>query len=254
MLLVKNENDAQNSIESDRNLKHDPLKHIAIIMDGNGRWAKAHRLPKFAGHKKGADAVRAIVETCADLEIKYLTLYAFSSENWNRPIEEVNDLMGLLKIYLTKEIDELHKKNIRISFIGSRDRLSKNILKLIDGAEKKTAENKKLHLILALNYGAQEEIVRAAKHLAQKVKNGSLDVDNIDEKTFSKHLYTKDIPEPDLIIRTSGEQRLSNFMLWQAAYSEFVFLDVLWPDFTKQSLCNAIDEYYKRDRRYGARP
>lgn len=249
MLLAKEENNNDN----ERDLTHDQLTHIAIIMDGNGRWAKSRRLPKIAGHKKGADAVRGIVETCADINIKYLTLYAFSSENWNRPVKEVNDLMGLLKIYLTKEIEDLHRKNIRISFIGSRDRLSKNILKLIDDAEKKTVDNNKLHLILALNYGGQEEIVKAAKRLAQKVKEGLLDVDNIDENTFSDHLYTKNIPEPDLIIRTSGEQRLSNFMLWQAAYSEFVFLDVFWPDFTKQSLCNAMDEYYKRDRRYGAR-
>lgn len=249
MLLVKEKNNEEN----EHDLRHGQLVHIAIIMDGNGRWAKSRRLPKFSGHKKGADAVREIVETCAEMDIKYLTLYAFSSENWNRPIEEVNDLMGLLKIYLTKEINNLHKKNIRISFIGSRDRLSENILKLIDDAEKKTIKNDKLHLILALNYGGQEEIVKAAKQLAQKVKDGSLDVENIDENMFSDHLYTKNIPEPDLIIRTSGEQRLSNFMLWQAAYSEFVFQDILWPDFTRQSLCNAIDEYYKRDRRFGAR-
>ncbi|MBT5187630.1 MAG: di-trans,poly-cis-decaprenylcistransferase, partial [Kordiimonadaceae bacterium] len=181
-------------------------------------------------------------------------LYAFSSENWNRPIEEVNDLMGLLQIYLTKEINELHEKNIRISFIGSRDRLSDNIIKLIDDAEEKTRDNKKLHLILALNYGGQEEIVNAARNLALKVKDGSIDVEDIDESVFSKYLYTGEIPEPDLIIRTSGEQRLSNFMLWQAAYAEFVFQDTLWPDFTKVELCDAIDEYYKRDRRYGARP
>lgn len=250
MLLVKENNKAENkNVEAQK-----APRHIAIIMDGNGRWAKSRHLPKFAGHKKGADAVRGVVETCAELDVKYLTLYAFSSENWNRPVEEVNDLMGLLKIYLTKEINELHTKDIRISFIGSRDRLSKNILKLIDDAEEKTLDNKKLHLILALNYGGQEEIVNAARNIAKKVKNGSIDIEDIDENVFSKHLYTGDVPEPDLIIRTSGEQRLSNFMLWQAAYAEFVFLDILWPDFTKTELCNAIDEYYKRDRRYGARP
>lgn len=230
-----------------------PLQHVAIIMDGNGRWAKARSLPKFAGHKKGADAVRGIVEACCDLDIKYLTLYAFSSENWNRPIEEINDLMGLLKLYLKKEIAELHEKNIRIRFIGSRDRLGKNILKLIEDAEVKTKDNDKLTLTLALSYGAQEEIVNATKMIAEKVKAGTLDPEDIDATEFSANLYTADFPEPDMIIRTSGEQRLSNFMLWQAAYAEFVFQDVYWPDYTKETLCDAIDEYYKRDRRYGAR-
>ncbi len=248
MLLVDNK--IENNAEQSKN----PLRHIAIIMDGNGRWAKSRRLPKFAGHKKGADAVRGVVETCANMDVKYLTLYAFSSENWKRPVEEVNDLMGLLKIYLTKEIEELHQKNIKISFIGSRERLSKNIIRLLEDAEEKTRKNKKLELILALNYGGQEEIVHAARCLAKKVEMGELDIENIDEKQFSRSLYTGDIPEPDLIIRTSGEQRLSNFMLWQAAYAEFVFQDVLWPDYTEQSLCSAIDEYHKRDRRYGARP
>lgn len=250
MLLVKEDN----KLQSDEDQAHSRLNHIAIIMDGNGRWAKSRRLPKFAGHKKGADAVRSIVETCADMDIGYLTLYAFSSENWNRPIEEVNDLMGLLKLYLTKEIEELHRKNVRINFIGSRERLSENIINLIEEAEEKTRNNDKLCLTLALNYGGQEEIVSATKILAQRVKEGSLDIDNINKNSISENLYTSDMPEPDLIIRTSGEQRLSNFMLWQAAYAEFVFQDVLWPDFTKESLCNAIDEYYKRDRRYGARP
>lgn len=250
MLLVREDN----KVEAENDKARNRLKHIAIIMDGNGRWAKSRRLPKFAGHKKGADAVRGIVEKCADLDVDFLTLYAFSSENWNRPIEEVNDLMGLLKIYLTKEIAELHKQNIRISFIGSRERLSKNIIALIDDAEAKTKNNSKLRLTLALNYGGQEEIVNAAKNIAEKVKEGDLDVNEVDEKTFAENLYTNDMPEPDLIIRTSGEQRLSNFMLWQAAYAEFVFQDILWPDFTKESLCDAIDEYYRRDRRYGARP
>lgn len=250
MLLAKEDN----KLESNEDQALSRLNHIAIIMDGNGRWAKSRRLPKFAGHKKGADAVRSIVKTCADMDIEYLTLYAFSSENWNRPIQEVNDLMGLLKLYLTKEIEELHRKNVRINFIGSRERLSENIINLIEEAEEKTRNNDKLCLTLALNYGGQEEIVNATKNLARKVKEGSLDIDNIDENSISENLYTSDMPEPDLIIRTSGEQRLSNFMLWQAAYAEFVFQDVLWPDYTKVELCNAIDEYYKRDRRYGARP
>jgi undecaprenyl diphosphate synthase len=250
MQLVKTGTRVDNCLNTQANM----LTHIAIIMDGNGRWAKAHHLPKFAGHKKGADAVRGVVETCADMDVKFLTLYAFSSENWNRPIEEVNDLMGLLKIYLTKEIKELHEKNIRISFIGSRDRLSKNIINLINEAEKKTQNNKKLHLILALNYGGQEEILNAVRKIAEQVKEGSLNPESISSEIFADHLYTKTIPEPDLIIRTSGEKRLSNFMLWQAAYSEFVFQDILWPDFTKDTLMEAVEEYYKRDRRYGARP
>ena len=162
--------------------------------------------------------------------------------------------MGLLKIYLTKELDELHRKNIRISFIGSRNRLSDNIISLIDMAEEKTKNNDKLRLTLALNYGGQEEIVNAARIVAEQVQQGKIEVDNIDEELFASHLYAGEVPEPDLIIRTSGEQRLSNFMLWQAAYAEFVFQDVLWPDFSREQLCNAIDEYHKRDRRYGARP
>ncbi|MDG1707250.1 MAG: isoprenyl transferase [Emcibacteraceae bacterium] len=250
MLLVKEENSQQNNAE-------DPgadLKHVAIIMDGNGRWAKARRLPKFAGHKKGADAVRGIVEACCDMDIKYLTLYAFSSENWNRPIEEVKDLMGLFKLYLKKEINNLHKKNIRISFIGSRERLSDNIISLIEESEEKTKNNDKLRLTLALNYSSQEEIVTATKEIAEKVKSGTLEVGDIDGDLFSENLYTGDMPSPDLIIRTSGEQRLSNFMLWQAAYAELVFQEVLWPDYTREHLCNAIGEYCKRDRRYGARP
>jgi undecaprenyl diphosphate synthase len=250
MQLVKTGTRVDNCL----NAEPKKLTHIAIIMDGNGRWAKAHHLPKFAGHKKGVDAVRGVVETCANMDIEYLTLYAFSSENWNRPVDEVNDLMGLLKIYLTKEIKELHKKNIRISFIGSRDRLRKNIIDLINDAEKKTENNRKLHLILALNYGGQEEIVNAVRKIAEQVKGGALNPKSISTKMFADHLYTKSIPEPDLIIRTSGEKRLSNFMLWQAAYSEFVFQDILWPDFTKDTLMEAVEEYYRRDRRYGARP
>ena len=250
MLLVKEDNKVHTDVDQER----DQIKHIAIIMDGNGRWAKSKHLPKFAGHKKGADAVRGVVETCADMDVEYLTLYAFSSENWNRPPDEVNDLMGLLKIYLTKEIDELHEKNIRISFIGSRERLSANIINLLESAENKTKNNTKLRLTLALNYGGREEIVNAARNIAAKAKEGTLDPNDVTEDVFADNLYTSDMPVPDLIIRTSGEKRLSNFMLWQAAYAEFVFQDILWPDFTEESLASAIEEYHRRDRRYGARP
>ena len=230
------------------------LKHIAIIMDGNGRWAKLRHLPKIAGHKKGVDVIRNTVRQCVDLDIKYLTLYAFSSENWNRPIDEVNSLMNLLKTYLTKEIAELHREGIKISFIGSRERLSKNIIELIKNAEEITNNNKRLQLIIAINYGGKEEIVCAVKKIVKKVQIDMLNIESIDDKFFSDYLYTSAFPEPDLIIRTGGEKRLSNFMLWQSAYSELVFQDILWPEFTKESLLSALGEYNKRDRRYGARP
>ncbi len=228
--------------------------HVAIIMDGNGRWAKKRVLPKVAGHKRGADAVRRCVEDSMDLGIKYLTLYAFSSENWNRPEDEVNDLMSLLQRYLTKEVDELHEKNIRLNFIGDRSKLSANILKLLQKAEIKTRDNSRLCLTLALSYGGRAEIIDAARALGEKIKTGEINPEDITEEAFSSHLHTGDIPDPDLIIRTSGEQRISNFLLWQIAYAEFVFLDVLWPDFNREMLERAISEYCGRDRRYGARP
>ncbi|WP_321391487.1 isoprenyl transferase [Emcibacter sp.] len=231
-----------------------PPSHIAIIMDGNGRWAKKRLLPKVAGHRKGAEVVRKCVKECSRIGVKYLTLYAFSSENWKRPEDEVKDLMGLLKHYLNNEIDQLNKQNVRLRFIGGRERLSPAINELIENAEKKTGANTGLQLILALNYGAQSEIVMAARELARQVAEGSLSPDDIDEGMFAKHLYLPDIPDPDVIIRTSGEQRLSNFLLWQAAYSEFIFVETLWPDFTEESIAEAICEYHKRERRYGARP
>ncbi|WP_138380130.1 isoprenyl transferase [Luteithermobacter gelatinilyticus] len=231
-----------------------PPQHIAIIMDGNGRWAKKRLLPRVAGHRKGAEVVRNCVRTCSSLGVNYLTLYAFSSENWKRPEDEVRDLMGLLSHYLQNEVTELDRQNVRLRFIGGRDRLSPSILKLIAEAEEKTRQNTGLQLILALNYGGQAEIVCAAREIARKVKAGDIDPDMIDEKLFSDHLYTADIPDPDLIIRTSGEQRLSNFLLWQAAYSEFIFIDTLWPDFNEDILQGAIEEFNKRERRYGARP
>jgi len=249
MLMVK---EGYSSKKNDK--QPHPPEHIAIIMDGNGRWAKKRMLPKVVGHKRGADVVRACVEDSIDLGVKYLTLYAFSSENWNRPEDEVNDLMGLLKHYLTSEIDELHSKNIRISFIGNRKTLGKNILKLIDEAEEKTRNNTRLRLTLALSYGGRAEIVDAARMIAEKVEQGEIKSADISEELFASHLDTSDIPDPDLIIRTSGEKRISNFLLWQIAYTEFVFLDVLWPDFNRAALEEAIEEYQGRERRYGARP
>lgn len=249
MLLVKE------AFSSKKKSKHPNLPaHVAIIMDGNGRWAKKRVLPKFAGHKRGADAVRRCVEDAMDLGIQYLTLYAFSSENWNRPEDEVNDLMSLLQRYLTKEVDDLHSKNIRLNFIGNRDKLSQNILDLLTAAEQKTCKNNRLCLTLALSYGGRSEIAEAAKAMAEKVASGEMTPDDITEDVLAAHLHTYDIPDPDLIIRTSGEKRISNFLLWQIAYAEFVFLDVLWPDFNRDILEQALEEFYGRDRRYGARP
>ncbi|PCI51345.1 MAG: di-trans,poly-cis-decaprenylcistransferase [Alphaproteobacteria bacterium] len=249
MLLVKEEFTSRK-----KSKQQEPPVHVAIIMDGNGRWAKKRMLPKVAGHKRGADVVRKCVEDSIDLGIKYLTLYAFSSENWNRPEDEVSDLMNLLQRYLTREVEDLHKKNIRLAFIGNRSRLSADIRQLLEDAEKKTRDNTRLCLTLALSYGGRAEIIDAVRELAGKVKTGDIEPSDISEDIFASHLHTSDIPDPDLIIRTSGEQRISNFLLWQMAYAEFVFLDVLWPDFNREVLEKAVQEYCCRDRRYGARP
>lgn len=226
--------------------------HVAIIMDGNGRWAKARGLPRTAGHKKGVDAVRRTVEAARELGIGTLTIFSFSSENWRRPEEEVSDLMGLLRFYLRSEVAELHKAGIRLRVIGDRARLSDDINRLIDAAEGLTRENRTMTLVVALSYGSRQEIVLAARRLAEEVATGGITVDSIDEDAFSARLFTADIPDPDLIIRTSGEKRISNFLLWQAAYAELVFIDTLWPDFTKRDLEAAIDEFHRRERRFGA--
>ncbi|MCG8503839.1 MAG: isoprenyl transferase [Sphingomonadales bacterium] len=227
--------------------------HIAIIMDGNGRWAKRRMLPRAAGHRRGAEAVRKAVMGCVSQGVKFLTLYAFSSENWKRPPEEVDDLMGLLRLYIRQELQELDENGVRVRFIGDRSRLSDDIRRLIEEAEIKTGANAKLTLIIALNYGSHAEIVRAARDIARDVKAGLVDPDDITEDLFSQRLYTEEIPDPDLVIRTSGEKRLSNFLLWQSAYAELIFLDVLWPDFDESSLAGAIQEYQARERRFGAR-
>jgi len=226
--------------------------HVAIIMDGNGRWAKARGLPRFVGHQRGAEAVRRVVEGARELGIGYLTLYAFSSENWKRPPAEVEDLMGLLRVYLRGELDDLHRNRVRVRFIGERERLADDIVELIDEAEGRTARNEGMTLIIALNYGSQREIVAAVRRIAADVAAGRLDPESVDEALFQRHLQTAGIPDPDLVIRTSGEQRLSNFLLWQAAYAELVFMDILWPEFTKESLEEAVREYERRERRYGA--
>jgi len=240
------------SIEQDE--QSSPPRHVAIIMDGNGRWAQKKGLPRSVGHKRGAEAVREAIEGAVEAGVNYLTLYAFSAENWNRPADEVTDLMGLLKLYLSKEIKSLHKEGIRLCVIGDKSRLSPDILSRIDKAEQLTLQNTRLTLVIALSYGAREEILQAVQKLAQAAKEGAIDPADIDEETFSSALYTHDIPDPDLIIRTSGEQRLSNFLLWQCAYTEFLFVDTLWPDFDKAEFASAVDAYCLRERRYGVRP
>ena len=229
-----------------------PPAHVAVIMDGNGRWAKARGLPRTAGHKKGVDAVRSTVEAARELGIGYLTIFSFSSENWRRPEEEVSDLMQLLRFYLRSEIAELHRGGVRLRVIGDRERLSADIIRLIEKAEDLTKDNRRLTLVVALSYGSRQEIVAAARRLAEEVRAGRLEPRDIDEALFAGRLFTADIPDPDLIVRTSGEKRISNFLLWQAAYAELVFVDTLWPDFTKRDLEAAIEEFHRRERRFGA--
>lgn len=229
-----------------------PPRHIAIIMDGNGRWAESRGLPRAAGHKRGAEAVRKTVEAAAQAGVSFLTLFGFSSENWKRPEREVGDLMGLLRLYLRSEINELKKNGIRLTVIGDRSRFDQDIVSMIERAESETAGGARLNLTLALSYGGRQEIVGAARTLAAKAAEGEIDPSEIDETLFASHLDTVGIPDPDLLIRTSGEQRLSNFLLWQLAYTELVFVDVLWPDFAAAELAAAIEEFNGRERRYGA--
>ena len=225
--------------------------HVAVIMDGNGRWAKARGLPRTAGHKRGSEAARKVVRAAAEAGVKYITLFGFSSENWNRPDEEVTDLMGLLRFYLNREIKSLEKEGVKLRVIGNRSMLPADIQELIVTAEKRTADNVRITLIIALSYGGRAEIANGAKIIAQKVKEGEIDPSEINEEMFSKYLETSDIPDPDLLIRTSGEKRISNFLLWQTAYSEFIFTDTLWPDFSEDDFKNALAEFGSRERRYG---
>ena len=225
--------------------------HVAIIMDGNGRWAKARGLPRVAGHRRGADAVRRVVRGAGDLGIPVLTLFAFSTENWTRPADEVSDLMGLLRHYLRSELDELRKNGARLRVIGNREGLAPDIVRDIAEAEKLTQSNNRIDVNICVNYGSRAEIVRAARALAQRVAAGDLKADSIDESAFERELLTAGVPDPDLLIRTSGEQRISNFLLWQCAYSELVFVDTLWPDFGKEHLEQAVAEFRRRERRYG---
>ena len=228
-----------------------PPVHVAIIMDGNGRWAKLRGLPRTAGHRRGVEAVRETVKAATDLGIGYLTLYGFSSENWNRPPPEVDDLMGLLRFYLRSEIAELHREGVRLRSVGDRARLAPDIVRLIEEAEERTRANVKLNLTIALSYGGRNEILRAMRMIASDVAAGHLAADAVDETALEQRLFTLGLPDPDLVIRTSGEQRISNFLLWQSAYSELVFDDCLWPDFGRENLRRAVEEFQRRERRYG---
>jgi len=228
------------------------LQHLAIIMDGNRRWARARGMPPVFGHQRGAEAVRRTVEGCRKWQIQYLTLFAFSSEKWKRPASEVNELMNLLRFYLRREINELARSGVRLCFLGERDLMAGDIAEMMADAEQRTRHNSALLLTIALNYGSRREIAGAARRLAQRVARGELDWPDIDEQTFGQALNSLGLPDPDLLIRTSGEQRLSNFMLWQLAYTELVFLPVHWPDFDTPHLERAITEFRRRERRYGA--
>jgi undecaprenyl diphosphate synthase len=226
-------------------------RHIAIIMDGNGRWAKQHTIGRIRGHQKGAQAVRSTVRTCREIGIKYLTLFAFSIENWGRPTKEVEGLMSLLEEYLEKELKELHKKGIKLTTIGDIDQLKPSVKEKIISAKKITANNDQMVLNLALSYGGQDEIIVAVKKIVQDSKNGQINFGDINKETFSKYLNTAGMPDPDLLIRTSGEYRISNFLLWQLAYTELYFTDILWPDFKKEDILKAIANYQMRERRFG---
>jgi len=226
-------------------------RHIAIIMDGNGRWAKQHAMGRIRGHKKGAQAVKATVTACREIGIQYLTLFAFSSENWGRPSEEINALMSLLGEYLDSEAPTLLKQEIKLSTIGEIERLYKPVKEKLLEVKKLTEKNTKMVLNLALSYGSRDEIVFALKRMIADTCDGRLRLDDIDQDTIGRYLFTGDMPDPDLLIRTSGEYRISNFLLWQLAYTELYFTNVLWPDFTKSDLLKAIAAYQSRERRYG---
>jgi undecaprenyl diphosphate synthase len=226
-------------------------EHVAIIMDGNGRWAKARGLPRMIGHQKGAEALRNILNGCQEMGLRYLTIYAFSAENWKRPQTEVTDLMGLLRHYLDNEIASLHKNGIRLRVIGDVGKLASDIRKQIDAAELLTKDNNTFNLTVALSYGARQEMLQAVQALAARIESREVSASSVDETTISSLLYTRGLPDPDLLIRTGGEQRLSNFLLWQSAYTELYFTSVLWPDFTISHLHEALSEYASRERRYG---
>lgn len=225
--------------------------HIAIIMDGNGRWAKQRGLPRFEGHRRGVEALRRTLTAAEELGVRYLTVYSFSTENWKRPVAEISELMGLLRRFIRNDLAELHARNIRLRVIGVRDGLADDIVTLLSEAELLTKANTGMTFVVAFNYGGRREILDAAKSLARDISNGTLMPDALTEDMVASRLGTHDIPDPELVIRTSGERRLSNFLLWQAAYSEFVFVPTHWPEFDRETLIAAIAEYRMRDRRFG---
>ena len=234
-----------------QNTNENNLEHVAIIMDGNGRWAQNKGRPRLFGHQAGARRVREIVESCPDLGIKYLTIFAFSTENWKRTQIEVSGLMKLFKRYIYKETKPLIDAGVRVRFIGDRVRLEASLVKLMDQLENLTKENTEVNLTIAINYGGRDEVARAAKRMARDVQSGNLSAENINEETLPKYLDTHVLPDPGLVIRTSGEARISNFLLWQSAYSEYEFIDTLWPDFTADIFSSIINEFETRERRFG---
>ncbi len=226
-------------------------KHIAIIMDGNGRWAKKRNLPRNAGHAAGAEAFRRIANYCRSIGVKYLTVYAFSTENWKRSSDEVAGIMKLMGVYLREALADMEKNRVRIKVFGDLSRLSPELRKLCEEAQENSLAFDDVQVNFCLNYGGRDEIIRAARQVSMDVSNGILQPENITEELFSRYLYSKDVPDPELIIRPSGEMRTSNFLLWQSAYSEYVFMNVLWPDFSEKDLDEAIEEYHRRNRRFG---
>lgn len=244
MTLILNEN-IKNIV------KETNLQHVAIIMDGNRRWAKKRMLPSAAGHKKGVEALRATLKACAKFGIKYLTVYAFSTENWNREKEEVEFLMSLLAKTIVNEVPEFIENDIKLNFIGDRKSLKKEIIDVLEYGESKTATCKTLNLQIAFNYGSRMELTNALKKICEKVKNGELSPNNIDENLISQNLYTSNIPDPDLLIRTGGEKRISNYLLWQCAYAEIYVTDIFWPEFDEKALADSILEFNSRNRRFG---
>ena len=229
-------------------------RHVAIIMDGNGRWARKRHLPRQAGHVAGVNAVREVVRAACDFKLENLTLYAFSSENWKRPAMEVGALMGLFRLYFRNDMNEIVERGARVRIIGNRSRVDTDIRQMIEEAERRTAGNTGLNLTFAFDYGGQEEIAAAARELARAAAEGRLDPESITPEVLASRLFTHGLPEPDLLIRTSGERRLSNFLLWQSAYAELLFLDVLWPDFGRKEFADALEEFSQRQRRFGALP
>lgn len=238
------------TVDQEQSAAHAPL-HVAIVMDGNGRWAKRRGLPRQVGHPKGVDAIRRVVQAAPDQGVRWLTLYAFSTENWRRPAGEVAEVMRLLKLYVNSDLDKLVREGVKVRILGRREGLPADVAEIVERAERQTAHNDKFFLQVAFNYGGRADLVDAARALAADVAAGQIQAGDITDELLEAKLSTGGLPAPDLVIRTSGEQRLSNFLLWESAYSEFVFQDVLWPDFTPRHLAEGIAEYQKRERRYG---